>query len=284
MKIYAISRTATPNVGDIYSSPRLYSPFLREAESVDIKQLTVNSGAATDASPPNFGGAALVVGGGGLLDNAYFDAEIELIAHSPGPALKVLWGVGQNFEQARDMQRLFRSRLPDLSPFDLVGVRDYPNPWRWTPCASCLHDVFQRPAAPATREVVTFLHHDRRRTEGVEADLPNAMHNDEADFLKVIDHLSSGDLVLTNSYHGAYWAQLLGRKVLAFPTSTKMLHFRFPVPFCEPDAWRRHARFAYVADEALRLSVEANRDFAQRVAERLEDVSRAAPRCLQRKA
>ena len=38
---------------------------------------------------------------------------------------------------------------------------------------------------------------------------------------KTIEFIGSGDVVVTNSYHGAYWATLLGKVVVAFPWASK---------------------------------------------------------------
>jgi len=42
----------------------------------------------------------------------------------------------------------------------------------------------------------------------------------------IVNHILSGKVVITNSYHGVYWSGLLNRKVIAVPFSTKFYNFR----------------------------------------------------------
>lgn len=268
MNIYSVYRCDTPNIGDAYAAPRNYFDFLAMSRPVDIKSLRGVVDRETEHQKIDFGGAALIVGGGGLLDNDYFRDEISLISGLPATALRVLWGTGQNNHAVRNVSSLFNSRYQDLSSFDLVGIRDYPNPWEWVPCASCMHEYFSQPAPEPTLDIVSYLHYDPNLHAEAFNEIPHPLYN-KGTFDQAIEHISRGALVLTNSFHGAYWAQLLGRKVIAFPTTSKLLHYRFPIPLCDPTEWRRYTRFAYVAEEALAFSREANTRFAAKVAERL---------------
>ena len=271
MQIYSIYRRATQNIGDLYSSPHHYFDFLRSSVPIDIKEIGTAFATPSSGLQVNLGGAVLILGGGGILDNDFFRDEFSRIADNVTPAQKILWGVGQNQSASNYVRDVYRNRFPDLAGFDLVGLRDYPTPWEWVPCVSCLHRSFSTPIQPAHHDVVSYLHHDSALSDDMKDYLPNIMYND-APLDEVINHLSSGNLVLTNSYHGAYWAKLLGRKVIAFPTTSKMLHFRFPIPICNPDEWMRYRRFSYICEEALPLSIQANKSFATKVEDRLSIV------------
>jgi hypothetical protein len=59
------------------------------------------------------------------------------------------------------------------------------------------------------------------------------MKNDMLDFQKVIEFLASGETVVTDSYHGAYWAQLLGKKVKVVSWSVKFDNMKHPPCFVE---------------------------------------------------
>jgi len=50
------------------------------------------------------------------------------------------------------------------------------------------------------------------------------MTNLAGDMEEVIAFLASGEVVVTSSYHGAYWARLLGRKVALLPRGSKFWH------------------------------------------------------------
>ena len=56
---------------------------------------------------------------------------------------------------------------------------------------------------------------------------------------KVLDFLGSGETVLTSSYHGVYWATLLGRKVLAFPFSSKFYTLKHKPNMYPVELWLR---------------------------------------------
>jgi len=63
------------------------------------------------------------------------------------------------------------------------------------------------------------------------------MTNNGYDLESVIQFLSTGEFVITNSYHGAYWAQLLGRKVISSSWSTKFLNMKHQVILANPNEW-----------------------------------------------
>ncbi|MES2978751.1 MAG: methyltransferase domain-containing protein [Pseudomonadota bacterium] len=253
------------------SAPHLYFDFLRENSLiVDVKSVR-DFGVNDPSNKISFEGASLIVGGGGLLDCEYFAPELELITKLRHAKLKVLWGAGFNKYNLNYYSDIFNPSRENLSGFDLVGVRDYSSGFDWVPCASCMHEVFQAPGGEPLNEFVTLLHSDRSLISGSEA-LPNPLDNNNS-FEKIIAHIKSGNTVLTNSYHGAYWAQLLGKKVICFPTTSKMLNFKYPIPICSPVEWRRYLKFGYIAEEALQDSIDANRRFAQKVGERLSSKS-----------
>ena len=270
MNKFNIYRTDTPNLGDLFSSPSLYFDYLKnDAIRLDIKSVMAGGVSESNSNSFDFGAGTLIVGGGGLLSNNYFTKEIDFLANYSAANLKVIWGAGQNAYEVNEFKDIYKSEFQDLSGFDLVGLRDYPTKYPWVPCASCLHPIFKEHDISPLHDVVSYLHHDTLKYVDLVNDLPNVMFNDNSDFRAVINHIKSGATLLTNSYHGAYWAQLLGRKVIAFPTSSKMYHFRFPLPMCSPLEWRRNLIFGYVADEALDSSIEANLNFSKKVFDRI---------------
>ena len=64
----------------------------------------------------------------------------------------------------------------------------------------------------------------------------------ETPFEEVAGFLASGRVVVTNSYHGAYWTTLLGRPTLLWePWCSKFLLLRYPHPWVGPGDWERAA-------------------------------------------
>ena len=53
------------------------------------------------------------------------------------------------------------------------------------------------------------------------------------DFDKVIEFLGSANTVVTDSYHGAYWAQLLGKNVQVASWSVKFNHMKYQPYFID---------------------------------------------------
>ena len=69
------------------------------------------------------------------------------------------------------------------------------------------------------------------------------MTNEHADMETILDFLGSGETILTSSFHGAYWGTLLGRKVLAFPFSSKFFTLKhrpklYPVAKWNSNRWQ----------------------------------------------
>jgi len=87
------------------------------------------------------------------------------------------------------------------------------------------------------------------------------------DLERVLAFLASGETVITNSYHGSYWAKLLGRKVVMIPFSDKFLHFRYPVPVATRENYLELIPKAQVYPEALGVCRQRNVEFAEKVSE-----------------
>lgn len=271
MKLINIHRSDTPNSGDLMCAPYHYFDFLRENSCVvDIKNIKSNiENFHFKNEKSSIQGSALIIGGGGLLDCDYFGSEIDYISSINVSPLKVLWGVGSNKYEVSSISKIFDQHSSNYSNFDLIGIRDYQSGFEWVPCASCMHEVFLAPKKDPIKDVVTILH-SAFLSKSDFKDLPNIIDNNE-NFENIIAHIESGDTILTNSYHGAYWAQLLGKKVIGFPTTTKMFNMKYPFPICTPASWSRYLKMAYVADEALFDSIDANKKFSIKVKDRLYD-------------
>lgn len=88
----------------------------------------------------------------------------------------------------------------------------------------------------------------------------------EASLPEIAAFLGSGETVITNSYHGAYWALLLGRRVLVYePWCSKWLLTPWKLTFCDRTNWRRRLRRARAHSGALADARARNRAFARRV-------------------
>lgn len=240
------------NVGDLRCGPAEYVDFLCDFKMIEIFRCR---------RPMRLADKPVIVGGGGLLGNEFFADQLENIVRSR-PKLLVCWGAGQNAHHSSSVQ------YPEvLARFDLVGLRDYGNPYEWVPCASCLHPAFDK-SYTIEHDVVLYNHSEFAGLRG--AGFPE-LSNDETDLDKIIAFLGSGETVLTTSYHGAYWATLLGRRVVVLdPFSSKFYAFRHAPVLVSSDSWQEGVRKAGAYPDALEECRNSNKKFGLKVKERLE--------------
>jgi hypothetical protein len=264
-------RLKTDNIGDRSCAPALWFPELTGAirdEIMGLNQFENPEPADRLAWKARVADAdLLIVGGGGLLEIDFFRAGLRYIAEHRKPGSKlVLWGAGHNTWQLRDWRGMKHALEIDDYGFDLIGVRDYECGYDWVPCASCMAPELDQPTDPVF-DVVMYAHVETLRDARFARQLPSGlpMLDNSAPFEQVIPFLTSGDLVLTDSFHGMYWATLLGRRVVAFPSSSKFYSVKHPVPLCDPTDWQRFAPLARTYPDALEECRDSNRAFADRV-------------------
>ncbi len=224
--IGAVFRADTNNVGDLYSSPCRYFQFhgyevrnydiLRDIDKVVKEKVDV-----------------LILGGGGLLNN-YFKGSVKRLKELTGARLLVAWGVGQHEDQHNWQLNYKTFQYGEyLGGFTCIGIRDYGFEYQWVPCASCMHPIFDVEKEPV-QEYVVFEHKNFKiPVNGVPR-----LTNHGISFEEVIDFLASGETIITSSYHGAYWATLLRRKVIVFPFASKFYTLRYPVTIY-PAIWKK---------------------------------------------
>lgn len=229
----------TENAGDRNCAPCLYFGLGTDIDR-DVRQLPQS-------------GSVLIFGGGGLFHPAFLGAM--QLAVETNPAKVVVWGAGTN------QQGKTQSEYPDwLGRCDLVGVRDFGTSHRWVPCASCMHAELSRSIKPS-RRVVVYRHAtvpgNIPAIEGAPL-LTNYIRTMEA----AARFLGSGEFVLTNTYHGMFWATLLGWKVIVYPFSTRHLFAKHRPTIATPDAKLENLMSRAVSyPDALAECREANEKF-----------------------
>lgn len=230
------------NVGDQMSAVSLHFGFGEEVKTLDVCGVRHH-----DLSKPR----AIILGGGGLL---YFKNSIEYLCANKQQLL-IGWGFGCN-----DHNTTRLSYPSCLQKFDLLGIRDWQDKYRWVPCPSCVQKGFDG-VYNTRREVGVYEHKDHP------LNIPghDKLRNNNS-FSSVIEFLATSDLILTNTYHGVYWSTLLNKKVVAFPFSSRFYGFRYPVPLCKkPTEWEQAAKDAVQYPDALRECREANMLYYQDV-------------------
>lgn len=158
---------------------------------------------------------AVIFGGSGLFYPDTAEILQEALKRKAHPM--VLWGVGSNTH----LEHLVK--WPDWADkFDLIGLRDYGNPWDYVPCPSCMSPFFDEARATPPKHNVVVYEHPLAPIPGIKAWPRMDNNHPKEKFKEILQFLASGKTIVTSSYHGTYWGMLLARKVLCWePFSTK---------------------------------------------------------------
>ncbi|MEL6959963.1 MAG: polysaccharide pyruvyl transferase family protein [Pseudomonadota bacterium] len=261
------------NIGDMASPPFLYHPLGQRVGEV------LNS----DPVPDDV--SLCVVGGGGLGRDGAFAKALKVLAQKDRHYRLIAWGVGADtisdkkgrLEGPADMERL----LTFFEGFDLVGTRvyqehGYEDPrYSWVPCASCLSPKFDHfRDAPPTRPVGIYNHLrvDLRRHiragQGLWARLTDrtpVQSNRGSDLAEKLAFLASCETIVTNTYHGVYWATLLNRKVVCVPFKNGLFSFKHAPTYLDSTGLEAALDAARTYPDALDECRKANHVFARKV-------------------
>lgn len=226
----------TKNWGDLACCPKDY--FNLDGEKQDIYHIS-------DFSEP------IILGGGGLLHNTISNT-IKTITEKKQSKL-ILWGAGINIHGQQTVT------YPDfLTAFDFLGLRDWNNPYSYVPCVSCMHPSFNNKMIPEF-DYVVYEHYDY--SINIDGSKRSNIKDDNENFEDIIKFLQRGETIITNSYHGAYWGLLLGRKILIWePFSNKFFGFKPPTTYCNRNNWKsmlknvKNSHFNYL-EECRELNI-----------------------------
>lgn len=248
MRVSFIFRQDSTNVGDWFCLPSRFFHFpdsdVSDIISFDAESLKEN----------------VVVGGGGLLAKTFHSDLNRLVNLKPRMGSLVAWGIGEseNIDRQGGFVLPYTGPLPSyLKEFDLVGLRDYGTEHRWVPCVSCMLPQFDL-EYEITQEIVIYEH--KRIPITIDAPFPRRS-NVGNDIDAVLAFLASARVVITNSYHGAYWATLLGRRVVAVPNMSKMYRFKHMPVICQLSHWKRCVDLAREYRSALAECRQATLEF-----------------------
>jgi len=220
--LHFFHRIDANNAGDWFSCPSSFFPFKTHKTS-DIMYASKE-----DLPKEN----AIVILGGGGLGTAAFKRQLDFLFQSRRDLIKITWGVG--FNSTASTKTLLPSDEIDLygdyfSNFDIVGTREFKTPQHgyWVPCASCMHPAFDYFASRTKSGGIGVYAHKDRPLKINNTELPY-LTNDGNNLFEKLDFLSRFEFVLTNTYHGVYWATLLGAKVICQPFKSSLHSFKHP--------------------------------------------------------
>jgi len=252
MSVASVYRCKGNNIGDFASSPALYFRLPGEITKYELPF-------QEDWPCPTSGN--VIVGGGGLIGAGVekIRRAMTLLADRAKPDTRLIcWGAGLH----DNLNHVLDEPIPSfLRKYKLVGIRDVVDCVRWVPCASCMLAIFKREMKP-TEEFVVYSHGVHKLDLGVPAKQANNTASQVGTPRRAIEFIASGAVVLTNTYHGAYWATLLGRKVVVInPWSTKFFRMKHPPVFATVEDWKHRVKAAVNYDEALDECREASTRF-----------------------
>jgi hypothetical protein len=220
VKILALHVRETKNLGDLWSCPLHYFKF----SGFDVVFADVRN-------PPLDMRPDVVIYGGGSITTCLSMWDCPTIA----------WGVGHTERQRPWGEKMIAEHLRATALCKVYMPRDWmPGLERCVPCASCMHPAFDQ-ALDIKPEHDVIRYSAARRVEVKEpADTPHRT-NEDGSIEEALRFIASGRKVVTSSYHGAYWARLLGREVEVVSWGSKFDY----VPELRLSEARTIQRYAY---------------------------------------
>lgn len=183
-------------------------------------------------------------------------------------APRFIWGAGHNGDIGK--KRLKQLHYPSwLAEFDLVGVRDYKQNLPWAPCASCLEPALRK-EYEIKNDVIWFEHKKQIIRDFGNDSIPRFV-NSGNNIEQTIELLGSANIILTNSYHGAYWGTLLKKKVIVIgPWSSKFYTLKHSPTILDSDyKWKDYIDSTTVHESALDECIDATMKMWNKIQERL---------------
>ena len=222
----------------------------------------------------------MVLGGGGILNP--FDWWWVVLPLLERGNRVIAFGVGHHHDHHhfrpeeigdwRGSIEGYAAQYP-LAQLWMAGVRDVGTPFEQVPDASCMSPVFDR-ERQTEHEVVIYEQGDLEpiAIEGP----PRTSNKGESSLEQVAQFLGSGEVVVTNSYHGAYWSLLLGRRLLIYePWCSKFLLTSWNPAFCDRSDWEARLHDARACPALLERSRAQVSMFADRVISAVVTAGRA---------
>jgi len=248
--ILNVYRKQTTNVGDMFSTPTLYFDFLENVEKFDIYM------DYPDKKIDHSDKKIMLLGGGGLISNSDFFKAFNWLTELPFKK-KIIWGAGHNTHGGNNDQFVD----PLLDKYDLVGIRDFGTKYEWVPCVSCMSDAFDQ-EYKVKNEVVVYEH----KNQPLDIIEFPKITNKQNDIYIVVKFLASAKYVITNTYHGVFWATILNKKVILInPFSNKFNRMKHPPVYSTLNTFRADMMNCVNYPDALRECRDANMRFAYKV-------------------
>ena len=249
-----IFRADNTNVGDWWCPPWRYFPF--------------KPGSVGDILNPEFKiseSDILIMGGGGI-GSEFFRPHLNRIKEA-NANISILWGAG--VDSVSDRNRVLSDGEHDLygDYFDFLhekGIRVFSNPqkYNYVPCASCMNNLFFKYREKKPKAKVGVYNH--KRVNILNANNKNNIpvaDNSGNNLQEKLEFLSDFEYIITNTYHGVYWATLLGRKVICIPYKSGLFSFKYSPTYCldgsiGDEHFDKAIAYEYVLEESRKINLE----------------------------
>jgi hypothetical protein len=272
----SIYRKDPKNVGDWWSPPHRYFKEINPQEEIDLISTT----------KPLQTKDLVIVGGGGLGRTA-FRPYLDNLSHPNKGYSLIAWGVGTDLDCSPEESKSMRGNISLLGNFfegfDLVGTRVYDSlhPELWTPCASCMHPEIENwRDKKASRDILIYSHkrhpitpkgsinfwrrdkHTIKLPKGLSCSYADNSGNNITEKLRA---MANARIVITNSYHGVYWATLLEKQVICIPFKSGLYSFKHTPQYVKEEVTLDDLHTAPTYANALEECKNANTAFLKQV-------------------
>lgn len=215
MLYVTIGQVNAPDIGPGLSNPVHYQSFqLATSANIDVAHRADPDDVKQALRGTNIN-AVIVYGNVARTPALKRTLQMILQHEQPGRFPVIGWGVGGLFigHETIDTWMLRILRATDFISYREQGLAP------WVPCPSCMHSMFDdfRNTGPEHR--VVFYENPASPFLGLHDSYPR-MTSRNLRFQQVLAFLSSGRTVVTSDYYGAYWAALLGRRVIVSADDT----------------------------------------------------------------
>lgn len=208
------------NPGDLNSTPFHYLDKHQRGFLIDYTALEHLSGWEFDN---------VVIGGGGMPDR-FADSVLNFLSNQTVKNA-VIWGAGWEIDNPV-LDQLAGSA-------QLVGIREwlpgtmYEN--QWVPCVSVLHPSIEKNLSVIPTKNFLVIDHWKRTPIELDGLAHARISNRSVTMDNVIQAIAEHRWIITSSYHGAYWATLLNKRVIfvSDPWMAKCANLKHSVPQAE---------------------------------------------------
>jgi hypothetical protein len=259
-QIYFVNVNFLGNAGDYWSSPLKYYVFPSGYQYQQIHFLDFHRALTTQDQHQNllFKDELVILGGGGLITTPgnYVNNVTRYLVENNRV---ITWGIGSNTTANIDWSVLHHKNLILATTRDINWGIDI----EYLPCVSCKHQSFDRKhTQPAGLGIIEHPNYP--------IPISGDKISNAEDIEKIVDFISSKEHIITSTYHGFYWSQLLEKRVAVYvepgqKINSKFIYTKHRPVLCNSYNYRERLEQMSLPVGLLQESRKLNDNFYQRV-------------------